>query len=188
MLEWTHRKIQNKSQGFSSLADAYDDLLYDYKDDSDVSYEGIIQPHEMKSELMPMLEVLGLQNVDLQLCSFVLLDNDLLRANYEKYRNNIPVFLRLIGENCQEECQKAGMSEKMIARMGQGLCPENYTPHLKLPIEFGGMANLSNFSLVKTHPIHDNLHQIFDVQLENGFAFMQRKIFVPVFEGNIYYG
>ena len=32
MLEWTHRKIQNKSQGFSSLADAYDDLLYEYKD------------------------------------------------------------------------------------------------------------------------------------------------------------
>lgn len=32
MLEWTRHKLQKKTQAFNSLADAYDDLLYEYKE------------------------------------------------------------------------------------------------------------------------------------------------------------
>ncbi len=198
MLEWTHRKIQNKSQGFSSLADAYDDLLYECKEDvahsidkektKDIEIIRAPSVSDMEAELMPLLEVLGLKNVELTLQPVLMLEASQQRDFYAQLQRNIPMFLRLVGENCQDECRDAGMSDKMIARLAQGLCPENYTPHLKIPFEFGGMPSLGNLSLVKTHPVHDNLHQIIDVQLENNFAFEYGQIFVPVFEGRVYYG
>ena len=197
MLEWTHRKLQNKSQSFSSLADAYDDLLYEYKDEnnSNIKHDKLITSQDtpqspsidnMKAELLPLLAVLGLSNITLKL--YPLINTEETHIKYEQYRHNIPTFLRLIGENCSEECRNCGMSDKAISLLCQEVCPENYTPHLKIPFNFGGMANLSNFSLVKTHPTHDNLHQIIDIQLENNFTFERGQIWLPMFQGKIYNG
>lgn len=192
MLEWTHRKVQNKSQSFSSLVDAYDDLLYETKDeeivvdDNEKSQFPTIE--EMRCQLEPLLEVLGLTNIRLELYPFVLREEEMISSGLEQFKQNIPLFLRLVGENCQDECQKAGMNDKAIARLCQGICPENYTPHLIVPFNFGGMANLSNFSLVKTHPVHDNLHQIIDIQLENNFVLGNGQIWLPMFQGKIYNG
>ena len=197
MLEWTHRKIQNKSQSFSSLADAYDDLLYEYKDENVAVIDDMAMINsedvpqyptidEMKNQLLPLLDVLGLKNIQLELYPWVLRNSELMKESYAQFRRNILHFLSLLGKNCQDECYKVGMSDKAIARLCQGICPENYTPHLKVPLNFGGMANLSNFSLVKTHPVHDNLHQIIDVQLENHFVFGQRQIWLTMFHGKIY--
>ena len=191
MLEWTHRKIQNKSSSFSSLADAYDDLLYEPKDedvsktDNEPDFPTI---DEMRAQLEPLLEVLGLSNICLELYPLVLRDAEIIRLGFEQYKKNIPLFLRLIGENCQDECRRAGMNDKAIARLCQGICPENYTPHLRVPLNFGGMANLSNFSLVKTHPTHDNLHQIIDLQLENNFILGNGQVWLPMFQGKVYNG
>ncbi len=199
MLEWTHRKIQNKSQSFSSLADAYDDLLYEYKDENNpnIKHNELIVSQDtpqspsidnMKTELLPLLEVLGLTNIQLKLYPLILQDTETINIQYKQFRHNIPTFLRLIGENCQEECRNSGMNDKSIALLCQGQCPENYTPHLKVPLNFGGMTNLSNFSLVKTHPTHDNLHQIIDIQLENNFTFERGQIWLPLFPEKIYNG
>ena len=199
MLEWTHRKIQNKSQGFSSLADAYDDLLYESKDETSTINNGedlvatdeapeFPTVDEMRAQLEPLLEVLGLSNISLELYPLVSRNVEMINCGFEQFKRNIPLFLRLVGENCQDECRKSGMNDKAIAYLCQGICPENYTPHLKVPLDFGGMASLSNFSLVKTHPTHDNLHQIIDVQLENNFILGNEKIWLPVFQGKIYNG
>jgi len=199
MLEWTHRKVQNKSQSFSSLVDAYDDLLNVAKDESsmlnDAEVSGEIEDilnvptiDEMRAQLEPLLEVLGLANISLELYPLVIRDEEMISSGLAQFKQNVPLFLRLIGENCQDECRKSGMNDKAIARLCQGICPENYTPHLIVPFNFGGMANLSNFSLVKTHPVHDNLHQIIDVQLENNFVLGNGQIWLPMFQGKIYNG
>lgn len=184
MLEWTNKKISKQNKNFCSLADAYDDLINERPEEDITTI--IPSPKEMKAELIPLLEVLGLKNISLNLHTLTPINPEIQYECYQQFRKNCPRFLKILGTNCQEECLTAGLTEKNIAKLARGLCPENYTIHLKIPLDFGGMPSISNFALVKTHPTHDNLHQIIDLQLENNFALEHGQIYIPTFSGAIY--
>lgn len=202
MLEWTRHKLQKKTQAFNSLADAYDDLLYEYKET--INYSELhhpeneqfpsvdtpqtVSPQDMENELRQLLEVLNLPGIELSLQSATPKSWDEMNFCYAEYSRQRPEFLKLLGNRCQDECLAIGLRKEEIQILQQGISPENFNTHLKIPLNFGGMVNINNFALVQTHPTHENLHKIIDVQLENNFLQTYRKIFIPVFPGRIYHG
>lgn len=106
---------------------------------------------------------------------------------FDRYYNLRARFFKLIGYSEQNECLKAGLTEEDIICLQNGFAPENFNIHLKIPADFGGLAEFENFSLIKTHPYHDNIHQIIDMQIENNFLRIHKKIFLPWFEGKFYH-
>ena len=66
------------------------------------------------------------------------------------------------------------------------IVPENYTTHKKVPVDFGGDLDISNLSLIKNFPDHDNIHFLITMQVEKGFVKNTQKVFIPTFKGYIY--
>ena len=199
MLEWTWHKVPKKTQAFSALTDAYDDLLYEFKETSNYRRKepkqkrfptgdvlSVVSPQEMKSELCRLLEILNLPRVELSLQPLTPKSKNEMDFCYAEYGRRRPEFLKILGNKCQDECLAAGLSPEDIRALQQGISPENFTPHLKIPFDFGGMNNINNFALVQTHPTRENLHKIIDIQIENNFLQTHHKIFIPVFSGRIY--
>lgn len=211
MLEWTKRKLQTKSQAFNSLVDAYDDLLVEYKDTANYhpsasseptssepgeptssepaeTEKTAISPEAMETELRQLLEVLQLHDIELTLQPATPKTWDEMNFCYSEYSRVRTEFLKLLGQHCSDECLDAGLKPAEIEGLVQGLVPENFNTHLKIPFDFGGMANVNNLALVQTHPTHGNLHKIIDIQIENHFLKTHRQIFIPYFKGRIYHG
>ena len=203
MLEWTKRKLQTKSQAFNSLVDAYDDLLIEYKDTANYqpsasneptlaepaeTEKSIISHEAMETELRQLLEVLELHDIELILQPATPKTWDEMNFCYSEYSRIRNEFLKLLGQHCSGECLSAGLKPSEIERLVQGIVPENFNTHLKIPFDFGGMANINNLALVQTHPTHGNLHKIIDIQIENSFLKSHRQIFIPYFKGRIYHG
>lgn len=206
MLEWTKRKIQTKSQAFNSLVDAYDDLLVEYKDTA--NYQAptsttrensspetspdedtiIIRPEVMENELRQLLEVLELHDIELILQPATPKTWEEMNFCYSEYSRVRTEFLKLLGQHCSDECLAAGLKPAEVKGLVQGIVPENFNTHLKIPFDFGGMANVNNLALVQTHPTHGNLHKIIDIQIENNFLKTHRQIFIPYFKERIYHG
>lgn len=106
---------------------------------------------------------------------------------FDRYHNLRARFFKLLGYSEQEECLQAGLNEADINTLREGFAPENFNIHLKIPADFGGLPEFKNFSLIKTHPYHDNIHHIIDLQIENNFLRVYKKIYLPWFEGKFYH-
>lgn len=106
---------------------------------------------------------------------------------FSDYLKNRALFLKQLGYSYADECRRAGMTNDDIALLRQSIAPENFNTHLKIPFDFGGALDFENFSLVKTHPVHCLIHRLIDWQIENHFLRSYKKIFLPWFEGKIYY-
>lgn len=106
---------------------------------------------------------------------------------FDRYHNLRARFLKLLSYSEQEACRQSGLSEDDINSLKNGYAPENFNIHLKIPADFGGTADFENFSLIKTHPYHDNIHRIIDMQIENNFLRVYKKIYLPWFEGKFYH-
>lgn len=199
MLEWSKRRLKKNSSS-NSLADAYDDLLYEYKDSAnyqriDASAMNALNQQEMetfsvdgmKQHLEQQLIKLNLRGISLSLQKSTPQTWEEMRHCYDAYQKLRPVFLKFLGFHDSDSCLKQGFNKEQIVLLQQGITPENYNTHLKIPFDFGGMSNMNNLSLVQTHPIHDHLHQIIDIQIENDFLRLQKMIFIPWFEGRLYH-
>lgn len=97
-------------------------------------------------------------------------------------------FLKFMAYSCKEECRRLGLSEEEIKLLHNGFIPENINIHLKIPFDFGGQAVFENMSLMRTHPHHLFLHRLIECQFELGLLKKEKQLFIPCFEGHIYYG
>ena len=69
----------------------------------------------------------------------------------------------------------------------KGNLPENYTVHLKYPLEYGGRIDFNNMVFMQTHPYHDLIHAYVDQQLlGNSGSVRPRQLYVPVPTGKVY--
>ena len=106
---------------------------------------------------------------------------------FDRYHNLRARFFKLLGYSEQEKCLQAGLTDEDLDCLRNGFAPENFNIHLKIPADFGGQAEFENFSLIKTHPYHDSIHRIIDMQIENNFLRVHKKIYLPWFEGKFYH-
>lgn len=107
----------------------------------------------------------------------------LIFSDYQKKRTS---FIKLCGHLLKENKSLTEISEEDIETLQKGIVPENYNTHLKIPFDFGGNTEFENFSLIKTHHTHSDIHRIIDFQISKGILQQRKFIYLPFFEGKFY--
>jgi hypothetical protein len=141
----------------------------------------------MLTFLNKKLETLGLKNINLIEKRYIPQTWKEMEQSYKEYHRVRAAFLKMLSYSHKEECQEIGLANADIELLKKGISPENYNTHLKVPFDFGGALDFNNLSIVKSHPIHDRLHQIIEFQISTDFLKTHKKIYIPSFEGKIYH-
>jgi len=97
-----------------------------------------------------------------------------------------PAFLKKIAAKHEAELRKAGLSKKDIADMKNGLAPEDYQVHHKLPLDAGGTNDPSNLILIKNEPYHKTITNYQNDSIRGMAPGEVRKFDFPVPEGFVY--
>ena len=94
---------------------------------------------------------------------------------------------RLVRDFVRLDLRSAGLSEEAIFYMKKGKIPENYTVHLKYPLEYGGSLDFNNMVLIQDKPFHDMIHSYIDKQMisPSGIEYPS-LLYVPVPVGKVY--
>lgn len=200
MWEWSNKKNITE-QETSSLADAYNDLLKKdgYKTTSPnrqlsenkkfilENEASLLKAENMQHFLEQKIEKYGLRGITLQEHSYKPQTWDEMDKSFIEYRKLRKIFLKMLGYSHEEECRWLGLNDKDISLLKQSISPENYNTHIKFPLDFGGVLDLNNLALMKTNPHHELFHRLIDIQIEKNYLKTNKKIFIPHFEGKIYY-
>ncbi len=96
-------------------------------------------------------------------------------------------FLVFLVTNQIHSLRSAGLGEEDLFYLKKGILPENFTVHLKIPFDYTGTVDFSNFVLMQNIPYHDLIHSYLNMQF-NGLnrLEMPQKLYVPAPVGNIY--
>lgn len=184
MWEWSNSR-QKKSKS-KTLQNSFSDLLpptpQHLKDIKDVP-----SPEKMKKYLLEEIKKFDLKNIELKECSFYPQTWSDMTRNTAQYQRMRKTFLKLIGYSDQKECKEIGFDEEDIELLKNKKSPENYNTHIKIPLEFGGKLDMENLCLIKTHPLHDQIHHLIEVQISCGFLQRYNFIYIPWFSGKFYH-
>lgn len=194
MWEWSNQVNKPKRPEKISLLNAYDDLSLTEQLPSQFSS---IAPTSIEQDHIPSIS--EMQNIaEKQLKEYQLSNMELIKKDYTpqtwqemssiftEYQRARTAFLKLVAYSTLKDCIRLGFEDEEISMLKSGIVPENYNTHLKIPFDFGGNLSFNNFSLIKTHHIHSNIHRILDSQIACGFLLKHKKIFIPYFEGKFY--
>ena len=96
-------------------------------------------------------------------------------------------FLRYISYHYANDLLDAGLDEDGLFYLKKGIIPENYTIHIKIPLDYTGEIDFSNLVFIQTSPYHEDIHRFMDMQLENmSLTQRPRKLYIPVPTGMVY--
>lgn len=125
--------------------------------------------------------------MDLMAVSYFNLNGDDLIEQRNTLKKTTRDFLKLLGYSFTNDLRSAGVSEEGIFYIKKGKLPENYTVHLKYPLDYGGRIDFDNMVLIQNRPFHDLIHAYIDQQLLGTSGSVRpRQLFVPVPVGKIY--
>lgn len=200
MWEWSNGLL-NKKKHFESksLLSAYNDLLppelssfpRTIKDidiaTPNTNEQASLSPTEMQSLLEKRLKSHKLANFELRECPYEPQTWQEMNKYFDEFYHIRGLFLKLIGYSNANDCLNFGLNQDDIKLLQNSQAPENYNVHIKIPFDFGGSLDFSNLCFVRTHPTHDFIHRLIDMQIENNFLRTHKKIFLPYMEGKFYY-
>lgn len=150
--------------------------------------EHIIPPQaNIKAQTEQLLHTYRLDNMQLIKQPYAPKTWEEMHDIFNKYQRNRTAFLKMCGYNKQAELLDAGFQAEDIELLKKGIAPENYNTHLKIPFDFGGGTDFENFSLIRTHHTHSNIHRIIDYQISSGFLLKEKFIYLPSFDGAFYH-
>ncbi len=175
------RKIPEKKEQVNSYENGFDLNLYEYASDTNISTE------QIKLDIIKLLHIYKLDNMQLIPQRYAPKTWEEMHLIFNEYQHKRSAFLKMVGYGDSMELEKIGLSPKDIDLLKKGIAPENYNTHLKIPFDFGGNCEFDNFSLIRTHHIHSNIHRVIDYQIANGFLLKEKFIYLPYFEGKFYY-
>ncbi len=192
MWDWSNQPIQKKTPDTGSLTNAYEEISLKrphqipafYRPNTDIENYSI---DEMRDYIQALLAKYGLNNMNLILKDYTSQSWKEMYNIFNNYQRARTAFLKLISYSEIKNLIKLGLCENEISRLKEGITPENFNTHIKIPFDFGGSLDFSNFSFIRTHHTHSNIHRILDMQIAKGFFLKHQKIFVPFFEGKFYY-
>ena len=142
---------------------------------------------EYRDFLLEEIKKFDLKNIELKECSFYPQTWSDMTRNTAQYQRMRKTFLKLIGYSDQKECKEIGFDEEDIELLKNKKSPENYNTHIKIPLEFGGKLDMENLCLIKTHPLHDQIHRLIEQQISCGFLQRYNFIYIPWFSGKFYH-
>ncbi|MCT6513148.1 T7SS effector LXG polymorphic toxin [Bacillus subtilis] len=88
--------------------------------------------------------------------------------------------------NKVKKLKKAGLTDKDIARMKDGLNPKGYQVHHKLPLDDGGTNDMDNLILIKNDPYHKAITNEQNSSTKGLTPGETKKINWPIPNGEIY--
>ena len=178
-----NNKNKKKSTDDDSLLKAYSSYLPKKTISHEEKEERYLSIQEMETLLQRQIISFGLKDIDLKLMDFQPLPWETKYRYSEEQVRGRKIFLKFLGYSHAEQCLQAGLSENDILLIKQSITPENYTVHIKTPFDFGGKSAIENMCLVRTHPIHDQIHALMEFQLEKDFLKYHKKLYIPIIEG-----
>ncbi len=184
MWEWSKSRKKNIPE--RSLKNRFGDLLSPPPTAAGSDLE-IPSPERMKEIILAEIRRENLLNIELKKCTYHPQTWNEMTKSSTQYLRMRKTFLKLIGYSAQEDCRKIGFDEEDIELLKEKISPENYNTHIKIPLEFGGKLDMNNLCLIKTHPLHDQIHHLIDIQISCGFLQKYKFIYIPWFEGKIYH-
>ena len=182
MWEWSKTTTKKKK-----LLPSYNSLSRAVSSSQPDSKEYAPSPSEMQSFLMTKIRHFGLKNLELKECAYHPQTWDEMSKDAIEYQRIRKSFLKLIGYSYEQECRNIGFDDEDINLLKSKKSPENYNTHLKIPLDFGGGLSFQNLSLVKSHPCHDRIHSLIEMQIGNRFLQKHKIIYIPWFEGMFYH-
>lgn len=125
--------------------------------------------------------------MDLMAASYFASFNFDLMEQHQFLKRKTRDFVRLLAYNYPMDLRAAGISEEGIFYMKKGKLPENYTVHLKYPLEYGGSIDFSNMVLLQDKPFHEMIHTYIEKQLitEKGIEYPP-LLYIPIPVGKVY--
>lgn len=183
MWEWSLSQKKSSSSSKNSLLKAYEAYLPKKTLAGQEKAEETPAPQQMEKILRQQITAYGLKDISLKLTDFQPLSWEKKHRYSEEQVRGRKIFLKILGYSHRELCLEAGLSEADIELLRQSISPENYNVHVKIPFDFGGRPTMDNMCLVRTHPMHDNLHALLEYQLEKNFLKQYKKLYIPIIEG-----
>lgn len=187
MWEWS-KTLFKPRKSYRSLRDSYTDLLNTPVPEPKVSQtdEDTPAPSRMQNILRDKISCCGLRNIELRECTYHPQTWAEMAKDFAEYQRVRKTFLKLMAYSRADECRSLGFDDEDMELLKHKRSPENYNVHIKIPLDFGGRLCFENLCLIKSHPIHDNLHRLIEMQIGNGFLQKYKIIYIPWFEGNVY--
>lgn len=134
-----------------------------------------------------LFKEMNFPGMDLMAVTYFNLSSDDLLEQRSFFRKSIRAFLKLLAENYANDLRAAGVSEEGVFYIEKGLLPENYTVHLKYPLEYGGRIDFNNMVFMQTHPYDDLIRSYVDQQLVGPAGSVRpRQLYIPVPVGKVY--
>ncbi len=175
------RKIPDKKEPVNSYESGSALNLYD-----DASRQNLSSA-QIKQDIIQLLHIYKLDKMQLLTPHYAPKTWEEMHHIFNEYQRKRSAFLKMVGYGDKEELEAVGLSFSDIELLKRGIAPENYNTHLKIPFDFGGDTEFENFSLIRTHHTHSNIHRMIDYQIANGFLLKEKFIYLPYFEGRFYY-
>lgn len=175
------RQIPLKKEQVNSYDHGFDISLYEDASEINLSAE------QIKQNVIKLLHIYKLDNMQLKEQAYAPKTWEEMHNIFTEYQRKRSAFLKMAGYSSPSELEKMGLSPQDINLLKKGIAPENFNTHLKIPFDFGGKNDFENFSLIKTHHVHSNIHRIIDYQIANGFLLREKFIYLPYFEGRFYH-
>ena len=96
-------------------------------------------------------------------------------------------FVRFLSYHHTNDLRSAGVTEEGLFYMKRGQQPENFTVHLKYPLDYGGSVSFDNMVFLQTRPFHDLIHLYINKQvLGPEGRLTPSTLYVPVPPGKVY--
>lgn len=96
-------------------------------------------------------------------------------------------FTRYLSYHYANDLRAAGITEEGLFYMKRGQVPENFTVHLKYPLDYGGQIDFENMVLIQARPFHDLIHLYINKQIIGPDGVLTpAQLYVPVPTGKVY--
>jgi len=108
-------------------------------------------------------------------------------AELKQLNRTIRDFTRFLSYHHANDLRSAGVTEEGLFYMKRGQMPENFTVHLKYPLNYGGTVDFNNMVFIQARPFHDLIHLYINKQILGPEGCLTPKqLYIPVPVGKVY--
>lgn len=155
-------------------------------DDEENQLSDFLQPQKNQAYFEALFNEMNFPGMDLMAVTYFRPITD-MAEQHVLYRRLARDFVRFLSYNYAMDLRSAGISEEGLFYMKKGIIPENYTVHLKYPVEYGGSMDFNNMVFMQNTPFHEDIHVYLNKQLLDGKGTVTPDtLYVPVPTGKVY--
>lgn len=156
--------------------------LYDTTSIDDLQLEGQNQAYWES-----LFNDMNFPGMDLMAVPYYPQQTDDYIAQHKLLNRTIRDFVRYLSYHLANDLRSAGVNEEGLFYMKRGQIPENFTVHLKYPLDYGGTIDFNNMVFIQSRPFHELIHLYINKQIIGPEGVLTpEQLYVPVPVGKVY--